>query len=228
MQHTTRALYGLSPEDVEDVARRTTHPLGNIRKAAVDRIETVADWRPDFAFTHVFHYALEALECMFTFDDFRAFCMNDPQARAMLGDPAREITRTAAAEGTAPAAARDAVRWRVGLAYYSFLRETYTLAVLRAEGLDVRAHPLADALFRVDAWIDRTVISLYIRNAKYRDGGAGRKSPVRSILARADPAFDFADLELDVQHVFGEVHMPVDQRIRDLGWIVFREGHAEH
>jgi hypothetical protein len=100
------------------------------------------------------------------------------------------------------------VRWRIGLAYYSFAREVYTIAVLRVAGLDVRSHPLADALFRVDAWTGRTVLSLYISNARFRDGALGRKPRTTSILAGATPPFRCEELRLTTRHEFGCVHLP--------------------
>ena len=100
------------------------------------------------------------------------------------------------------------MRWRIGVAYYSFAREVYTIAVLRAGGLDFRAHPLADALFRVDAWTGRTVLSLYIRNPRFRDGARGRKPRTADILAGAQPPFRYEELRLAAGHVFGCVHLP--------------------
>lgn len=175
MRHVTRALYRLRPADIEAVCQASEHPLGDIRKEVAMSVQPVVDWRPDFAFTHVMHLALEKLGRLPTFGEFTEFCANDPVGRAALGDPARQIRAHACRLGYAPLDAAQAVRWRVGLAYYSFARELYTIAVLRAGGLDVRAHPMADALFRVDAWTDRTVLCLYIRNARFRDGTRGRK-----------------------------------------------------
>ena len=86
--------------------------------------------------------------------------------------------------------------------------------MLRAEGLDVRAHPLADALFRVDAWVDSTILCLYIRNARFRDGSRGRKPRAADILAGARPPFRYAELRLATSHVFGCVHLPEAGQIR--------------
>jgi hypothetical protein len=109
-----------------------------------------------------------------------------------------------------------AVRWRIGLACYSFVREVYTIAVLRCAGLDVRAHPLADALFRVDAWAGRTVLSLYVRNAAFRDGQRGRKPRASQILGGAEPPFHYQELSLDNRHEYGCVHLPEAGQIRAL------------
>lgn len=177
-------------------------------------VQPVVDWRPDFAFTHVMHMALEALGHLPTFQEFTRFCAKDPQGRTALGDPARQIREEACRLGYTPLNAAQAVRWRIGIAYYSFARELYTIAVLRDDGLDVRAHPLADALFRVDAWVGRTVLSLYIRNPRFREGRRGRKPLTADILARAQPPFRYEELSLTTGHVYGCVHLPEAGQIR--------------
>ncbi|MGH3398201.1 MAG: hypothetical protein ACRDPO_26285 [Streptosporangiaceae bacterium] len=194
LAHATRVLYDLDPAAVQPVV----------------------DWRPDFAFTHVMHLALEAVGDLPTFQAFADFCAGDPAGRTALGDPAREIRRQAREQGYARDDVAGAVRWRIGLAYYSFVREVYTIAVLRSAGLDVRAHPLADALFRVDAWGGRTVLSLYVRNAAFRDRQRGRKPRASQILAGAEPPFRYQELSLDTRHEYGCVHLPEAAQIRAL------------
>ena len=212
--HTTRALYDLEPFRVETICRASEHPLGDISKDAAMAVRPVVDWRPDFAFTHVMHLALEAAGRLPTFQDFARFCRDDPAGRAALGEPAVEIRERACREGYPRGQAAQAVRWRIGVAYYSFAREIYTISVLRAAGLDVRAHPLADALFRVDAWAGRTVLSLYIRNPRFRDGARGRKPRTGDILAGARPPFRYQELRLATRHEFGCVHLPEPGQIR--------------
>jgi len=208
LAHTTRVLYQLEPSRIEAVCASSEHPLGDIRKDAAMAVQPVVDWRPDFAFTHVMHFALEALGSVPTFQDLAGFCRDDPAGLALLGNPARQIREDVSRQGYPPQQVRQAVRWRIGVAYYSFVREVYTIAVLRAAGLDVRAHPLADALFRVDAWAGRTVLSLYIRNPRFRAGTRGRKPRTADILAGARPPFRYEELQLATQHKFGCVHLP--------------------
>ncbi len=213
LRHTTRALYQLEPSQIEVTCAASEHPLGDICKQVAMSVRPVVDWRPDFAFTYVMHLALETLGSVPTFQELARFSRDDPAGRATLGDPARQIRQDAARQGHLPEHVRQAVRWRIGVAYYSFIREVYTIAVLRAAGLDVRAHPLADALFRVDAWAGRTIISLYIRNARFRDGRRGRKPRPGDILSGARPSFRYEELRLATQHIYGCVHLPEADQI---------------
>jgi hypothetical protein len=206
--HTAKVLYELDPSAIERTCKATEHPLGEISKEVATSVRPVVDWRPDFAFTHVMHLALEALGAVPTFGEFRRYCAEDPVGRTALGDPARRAAQDARRQGYPAGPVAQGVRWRIGLAYYSFVREMYTIAVLRAAGLDVRAHPLADALFRVDAWTGRTVLSLYVRNSAFRDGARGRKPRTVSILAGARPPFRYEELRLETRHEFGCVHLP--------------------
>lgn len=214
MRHATRVLYELGPADVEAACKASEHPLRDIRKETAMAVRPVVDWRPDFAFTHVMHMSLEGSAHVPTFQEFSRFCADDPVGRAALGDPARRIKEHARRLGYAPAHVAQAVRWRIGIAYYSFARELYTIAVLRADGLDVRAHPLADALFRIDAWAGRTILCLYIRNSRFRDGRAGRKPRAADILSGAEPPFRYEELSLATTHVFGCVQLPEADQIR--------------
>jgi hypothetical protein len=214
--HTTKVLYRLRPADIEATCAASNHPLGDIRKEVATAVQPVVDWRPDFAFTHVMHLAVEKLGGLPTFTDFACFCRDDPAGVAALGNPSRQIREQACQRGYPAADVSQAIRWRIGLAYYSFVREIYTITVLRGSGIDVRAHPLADALFRVDAWTGRTVLSLYIRNAAFRDGALGRKPRAADILAGAQPPFRHEELRLPVRHEFGRVHLPEPAQIRAL------------
>jgi hypothetical protein len=210
--HIVSVLYDQTPDAVLDVCRRTEHALGNVSKSVVSQVESVRDWHPNFAFTHVLHLAVERTGKLPTFGEFRDFCRDEPAGQTTLWRPAQEMLDRVAL-GTDRSIARDAVRWRIGNAYYSFLREAYVLAVLRASGLLAEVHPLADALFRVDLWVGDINVSLYIGNAMFRSGAAGRKDRPEDVLGDSDPPFRFHSVQLPTQHRFGEVHLPSRERI---------------
>ncbi|MEU8039390.1 hypothetical protein [Streptosporangium sp. NPDC049078] len=214
MAHRTETVYRLSPADMEVLLHQEGHALGNTVGTQAREIESIDRWNPAFAFTHVFHYILESKGAFPTWDDARAFLQSDETARSMLWDPALEKIQEVCREGWSRERVEAAVTWRVGNFYYSFLREIYTVVLLRAAGLDVRVHPLADALFRADAWCGRTVVTIYVRNPQYRDGRVGRKQPAESILAGADPPFSFHAIALPPASEFGEAHLPDDNEIQ--------------
>jgi hypothetical protein len=214
--HTTRQLYRLDQPGIEAAARDSGNPLAGIRDEDAIGVRRVQNWQPDFAFTHVMHFALEEMGEVPTFPAFIRYCWTNRRGCETLGDPARAVTAAARADGFSQVRARQAVRWRIGRAYYSFLREIYVITVLRSAGLDVRTHPLADALFEADAWIGRTVLSFYVRNGQVRDGSRSRKRRINDILSGAEPPFLFADLRLSTQHRFGHVQLPAPAEIRAL------------
>lgn len=216
--HEVIAAYQVLPSHVEEVCRKTAadyreHALGNIQSESVASIDIIRDWRPDFAFTHVFHFALEQLEQVPTWQQFRSFADENNQARAMLWSPAQRKIAEAVQAGIQKELAQAAMQWRVGNAFYSFLREIYILAHLRATGLDVRIHPLADALFRVDAWIGRTVVNIYVTNPRFRSGARGRKARPEKLLSAASEPFHFREFELPAADQFGKVHLPSKRRL---------------
>lgn len=209
LEHRTRLIYQLSEEDVKRVCQATVHALGNVRRADGERVRSIVDWHPDFAFTHMFHVCMEQIQALPTYQDFRRFTQHDPLGQKMLGSPAREKVSQAERENFSPALARDAMQWRVGNAYYSFLREVHTVVQLRRRGIDLRVHPLADALFRVDAWTGRKALSLRVGNKKFGLGAdAGRKHRPEQLLADLSPGFEFRTIELPPASRFGQVHLP--------------------
>lgn len=207
MAHVTAVPYAATVAQLIEVCRETEHALGNARRSVGESVEPIRDWHPDFAFTHVMHFVTERLGEVPTYQRFREFCGADPDGQRMLYVPAKRAIEEAAQRGYDVRAAREAMRWRIGNAYYSFIREVHVLAVLREAGVLLQIHPLADALFRVDAWIDDIVLALYVGNARYRRGEDGRKPTAHSLLADSIPAFRFHSLELPTQHSYGDVHL---------------------
>ena len=214
MNHRAEALYRVKLSEVEEVCRQTQrdrkhqHALGEVDREVAESVTPVKNWRPDFAFTHVMHYVLETLGHLPTWLEFSRFLRDDETAHRMLGEPIMRKCHETIKQGYKGSQVWDALRWRVGNEYYSFVREVYTVAYLRAADLDVRAHPLADALFRVDAWMGRAVLNVYVRNAEYRDGPKGRKPRCQKFLGGANPEFQIVPLPLPKASEYGTVHLP--------------------
>ncbi|MBB2914648.1 hypothetical protein FHS43_005960 [Streptosporangium becharense] len=213
--HETSFVYQLGPGDVEHVCRTTDHALGEVKRANAERVRAIVDWHPDFAFMHVLHYTVEATRELPTWQRFNEFAHDDPQANSMLWRPAQEeVQRVTSSFGISRTIVRDAMRWRVGNAYYSFLREVYVVTHLRAAGLDVRVHPLADALFRVDFWCGRTACSLLVQNSKFHKDDQGRKRQTSELLSGATPPFQFHKIQLEKASKFGVVHLPSAEQVK--------------
>ncbi|WP_143079125.1 hypothetical protein [Streptomyces monashensis] len=210
MAHRTRVLYGLTESDVRRICRETEHALGDVRRQVGESVPEIVDWHPNFAFTHTFHACVEHIGTAPTYQQFRKFALDEQTGRRMLGDPSRRIIRRLVESGRySERRARAAMRWRIGNAYYGFLREVYTLVQLRSRGMDLRVHPLADALFRVDAWAGRRALSLRVGNSKFRKGlNAGRKTRTEELLSGILPPLHFDSIELEAATRFGEVHLP--------------------
>jgi len=214
----TNTVDNIRPQDVlklcgEIAADRSRHALREIKNSVVSKVPTIRDWHPDFAFTHLLHFVTEEEGELLLFDDF----IRHSIFKDALYDDIREQVRVAASLcGGQEQLAKDAVRWRIGNAYYSFLKEQYVISLLRSEGIDVKQHPLADALFRVDCWVSDTNIDLYVTNPKFRSRGGdkGRKIKSAELLADAIPPFRNVILECDTKHTFGDVHLPGEDDVR--------------
>ncbi|MGH3726508.1 MAG: hypothetical protein ACRDUS_20565 [Mycobacterium sp.] len=211
LNHVTRVPYLTESSQLRNTSIRSVHPLGNIAKREVEEVTAIRDWNPRYAMTHVLHYALERFGTPFTYQQFREFCRDDNRARAMLTKPSKEAVK-ASTERYGEKRASDAIRWRIGNSYYSFMRELVTVVGLREAGIDLQVHPLADALFRTDAWIGNCVVSLYIGNATFRDGRSGRKQRTEDLLG---DSFRYVSLNLPTQNSFGSLHVPAPATIRD-------------
>lgn len=209
--HTTTVPYRVKLDEMYEASVQTEHALGDIRSGDVRRIVSIRDWNPQFAFTHLFHYVLESRGRPFTYGEFREFAKSSV-GQSMVSDEAWEAVRRATESGSnfSLDAARDAMQWRVGNAYYSFLRELIVFGELRKRGLDLRLHPLADALFRVDAWIGSTVVCLYIGNSRFRSGTQGRKPRVEELLG---PKFSYVHIHLPNQRRYGELYLPTPHEL---------------
>lgn len=213
MAHRSRAVYSVSSADVEKLT--SAHPLGDIKAQNAYQFKGIANWRPDFAFVHLFHFVLEQVGGVFSFEEFRSWA-GQPDKRWMIWDRAhQEINEEQERTEADWYNVRDAMSWRVGLVYYSFLRELYTLARLREAGLDMRVHPLADALFRADAWHGPVVFEMYVANTEYRSGDEGRKKSAKEILAPGRPDLRFVSLEMGKQHAYGRVHLPGEAQLQE-------------
>jgi hypothetical protein len=107
-----------------------------------------------------------------------------------LGTPKDEAQRTEWSR---------AARWRLGKFYLSAMREIDLLARVRAAGVPLRYHLLADVLLRTDFWIGDLAICLYFGNPRYRDGIKGRKAKAAELFRGANPKLHIEEFHIPRQ-----------------------------
>lgn len=212
LPHVNSILLHLTTKDVYGVARHTEHALGNVRKEDIKDISKVSDWHPNFAMTHVFGIVVEKLGYLPTYQDFRSACESE-EFYEMLWGPAQDLISELINDGGVdPNVARGAMRWRVGNAYYSFIREALVLARMRERKLDAVSHPLADALFKTDIWVGNVAIELFMESKKYKSQektlNKQRKIKAREFLSDARPPLEFYDMVLPPATRYGVVKFP--------------------
>ncbi len=210
MEHVSATPYTVSSAQFESFT--FGHPLKHITATAAYRQVKIRDWFPEFAMVHLFHFLLEEKGDLFSYEEFREFCKFD-EAGILFSRQAQDKVRDLVTrEGEDEEAARNAMAWRVGNGYYSFLRELYLVAKLRESGLDARIHPLADALFRVDAWCGNATVEMFVANANFKEGQTGRKKTPAYYL-EDQRGFSFVRMQMAPQHGFGVLHLPTTEEV---------------
>jgi hypothetical protein len=219
LRHETAHLYQLTLDDVRGVCGTTEHALGRVERRNAERVRRTRNWYPSFAFTHIMHHYLEQRKELPTWQAIYEFLFHTDRGKELIGNETQQHKAKVLKDGVPERLASDALRWRFGNAYYSFLREVYTVVTLRSRGFDIRFHPLADALFRVDSWMGNAIISIWVANEDFRrDKGCeprGRKDRAEDLLADASPPFNFVDVELDKATTWGRVHLPSSKALDD-------------
>ncbi|MBP2193601.1 hypothetical protein [Nocardia goodfellowii] len=225
LAHRTTVPYAIASEDIP--ALSTHHPLGKIKKEEAEEVALIRDWFPDFAFAHLFHYMLEEKQRLYSWQEFCKWFQGEAVS-GWLWEPSRQMVARAMAEGWSRQRADEAMRWRVGNFYYSFLREMHVIAALRERGLPMLFHPLADALFRVDAWCGNVLLELFVGNPMYKAGSrGGRKHRTEDYFAD-QPGFKVVRFEMRVQKTFGVVHVPPPWQIDRCAAAIRRALNSSH
>ncbi|WP_328452005.1 hypothetical protein [Amycolatopsis sp. NBC_00438] len=235
--HVTKAIYDCTLGTFDDIKARHTHPLGEISKEEIRHIDLASNWEPDFAFVHLFHLMLEAKGQPPLWSEFDQFVETDRRLEMFRADRAalqdrifREelekiktrFPKAADPENKAQFLAKASLDWRIGNAYYGFMREMYTAVALREKGLNVKVHPLADANFRADGWLGRNILSVFVINPRFKVADQkraeqrqkGRKKAVEDLFPGNQ--FGFAELTMEGAERFGEFHFPSQAAIDEV------------
>jgi hypothetical protein len=203
-------LFQIHPEDIRDnlaeiSKHREEHALGTVRWNNAFKPIADASGPPPLCFA--FHILLEHyrhIPCWTQFFDFvekNPMFFHDFFFKTVgydRADPRYDMRIMSGDMG--------ALRWRLGNAYYSFVKETYLLASLRhTYGIDARYHFLIDVEWKADIYAGDVLLELYIGNKAYKaDNFSGRKVRCRD----KNKGCKVLQLESDIEEIFGKVWLP--------------------
>jgi len=199
-EHTSNYANQVTAVDIRFVAEQPGQDLTTIvgpraREYARENL-LIRDGHADVSFSHLFHAALEETGTVPTWTGWRNWLRNSGATKVHQdSSDLRQQARSSLSHWIAEAAAvygmessRAAARWRIGLAYLSFLRELWVLGKLRESGLRVYCHPYVDLTYRIDGWLiapQPTVLELYVANSRFRNADTGRKNGARKYIHQA-------------------------------------------
>jgi hypothetical protein len=214
-----RALYTQKVADIEDVCRNTDHSLGQISKRWLEAQKdypAVRDFNTPFAMQYLFHAFLEDKGRLPLWQEVMPYLMRE-KPELYWNDFCRQLNFERSNQERRNVLLQ-AMQWRLGCAYYSFVREADILARLREQHkLDVRYHVLADVLFRVDMWCENAIVSLFVSNDQFRTAsGQGRKTTVRDVFNKAEKPFVFVDMPRPKPRKFGVIDLVPEDDIATL------------
>ncbi|MFD2474733.1 hypothetical protein [Amycolatopsis silviterrae] len=236
--HVTKAMYNCGLETFEWIKDNHEHPLKELKKEDIEHIDLASNWEPDFAFVHLFHLLMEEIGRPPLWSEFDEFAYRTADGMKMFGAERadrenkifdQELARIKAKhpaaknpEHRAKFLADGSLDWRIGNAYYGFMRDMYTAVALRERGLDVRVHPIADANFRIDGWFGNKILSVFVVNPKYKVTDQrradrhhkGRKRHVEELFPGSE--FSFVALTMEGAHEHGKFHFPSKSAIDDV------------
>ena len=199
-------LFDVTQEEVRDVARRTCHALGTVKRE--ENHSEVRDFDTPFAHQYLFHRYLESYRKVPTWQEFKEWMIGEGEPYYLrpfvekfgldLANPRRP--------GTDDRIYWRALRWRLGIFYYSALRELDLFAALRERHkLPLRYHIFADVVLRSDFWCGDTVVCLYISNQFFRAADEGRKLHIDQVFRAGGSDLRLQEAELVAENRFGEV-----------------------
>lgn len=200
-------LYRLEMSDVEAAIRDTTHALGNIAQSA-SKYDGIHNYSPPVPLIYIFHSILEKMGRVPVWNDIKRYLFGE--FRSLCWIPfckSRELNAEIPAQQQ-DKRIMDAFLWRMGNAYYSWLREVDLLTYLRRKHkLDLKYHFLVDAEWRADFVAGRILLELYVKNREFKDDDGGRKLT----CARMNEGYEVLPIKLDVRPAFGKPWLVSDE-----------------
>lgn len=178
-------LYTLAPSDIVKATFDTEHSLGDVSAAEARHKDNrrIASFSPSLPMILVLHDLMERLGRIPLWQDFVEHLFTDH--RMGLGDFVNligiDFPRSISSLWVHPQ--MRAVRYRLGNAHYSFIREIGAISGLRTDhDLDIRYHPHIDVNWKADMVCGRVRVELFVPNEEYKDDASkGRKRRCRDL-----------------------------------------------
>lgn len=175
--------------------------------ASSDNISLTKNLNTSWAFIQLFHRYVQEKRDIPTWLEWRDWLLRD--AMNLFAAPVLSRVRFKALNEEAREEIRKGLRWRLGNAYYSCLRELDVLIRLRDEHkINAKYHVLADALFRVDYWNGNKTACLFVSNNEMKAAQEGRKLRPGQFLD--SPPFVHYEAVMEKQHTYGKLHLATD------------------
>ena len=192
-------------------ADENQHALKGVSRA--DNIPLTKNLNSSFAFIHLFHRYVQQKRRIPTWLEWREWLRTE--AASMFAIPVSRTIRFDRMDKAQKTAVKKGLTWRLGLAYYSCMRELDVMLRLRdLYGLNVRYHVLADALYRVDFWLGTKTVCLFVSNDEMKAAQTGRKPRPGQFLT--SPPFSHYEAVLETQHTYGVLHPATDKAVEKI------------
>ncbi len=185
-------LYKITPTDIKNHVQYLAkfpeeHALGDVRPS--EQTDLIKNISPTPPLVLSFHSLLESISRIPKFSEFWEFHLENHhffmgsclKAANLPVKPTKEMWDKHPDLRT--------IRYRLGNAYYSALKEINILSGLRHRNhLDVRYHFVIDLEWKADLFLDDLLIEIYVSNKNFKSSDRGRKiksesrNPTRRVL----------------------------------------------
>jgi hypothetical protein len=199
-----RRLFTVTLAEIEDVIDRTCPPLGGTR--GVDReFAGIHDSTSPAPLNLTLNGLLERSGIMPTFQDLEARIRSRPGILLDFISRKTGIPLEKFHGDWLKFDAGRALRYRLGTAYNSFIREVHVRSSLaERHGVFLSHHFLLDAEFKIDFSYGDIAIELYLKNSRYKDEDEGRKERCFDV----NPGRDVEVVSFDVRRSRKEYDTP--------------------
>nr|WP_250807849.1 hypothetical protein [Neorhizobium tomejilense] len=193
-QFEHRHLYTLKEADIGDVMARTHSSFGGVtgddsEKGGIDKATSPAPY------VLMLHNLLETKGTIPTWQDFQEYHWKNPGVYLrFIADFVRlPVGMFIDSDWLTHPVAR-AIRYRLGSAYNSFIRELHLMCVLRERyGILLTHHFLLDALWKIDFLHNNTALEVFLENPRWKvknPEAAERERAKKTLCHKTNPARD--------------------------------------